>query len=229
MVQHLGDYQFRYADGVLRPLPERLSFEWGSIGVFTLAADLRGPDIYLDLYERPDFAREFLRIVTDKVIGRYRWLRSLGADTNEGTYLVDDSAGALSPWLYRDFVYPCNLRVAEAIGRPLRIHIDAPADHLLPFYREMEIASLDGFGWGTSLGKVREYLGGQATMSGNLEPALFAFGTPDDVYRAATHALEILGPCGGFTLMEGANMVPEAKMENIAAMLRASEDFGLPV
>ena len=77
--------------------------------------------------------------------------------------------------------------------------------------------------------EVRDYLGGRATLSGNLEPTLFAFGTPEDVYRASIRALEILGGCGGFTLAEGSNMVPEAKMENIAAMVRASEDFGLPV
>jgi len=132
MQPYLGDYRFRYADGVIRPLPEQLNFGGGTLGIFTLATDLRGPDIYLDLYERPEFARELLRVVTDKVIERYRWLHSMGLGLNSGTALVDDSAGALSPWLYREFVVPCVLRVLDAVGRPLRIHIDAPANHLLP-------------------------------------------------------------------------------------------------
>ena len=88
--------------------------------------------------------------------------------------------------------------------------------------------SLVMFGWGTSIEKVRDHLGGKALLSGNLDPMMFASGTPQDVYDAAMHVLEVLAPCGGFVLMEGANMVPEAKLENIRAMVRAAEDYGLP-
>ena len=228
MEAHLGDYQLRYADGVTRRLPERLHFPWGTIGVFTLATDLRGPDIYLDLYERPAFAHEFLTIVTDKVIARYRWLHSMGVGVGAGTYLVDDSSGVLSPQMYCEFVYPCVMRSVDAIGRPLRIHIDAPANHLLPIYREMDIQELVTFGWKTDLEQVRTYLGGRAVVTGNVEPALFVQGTVDDVYRAARRALEILAPCSGFILTEGANMVPGARLENINALTRAAEDYGLP-
>lgn len=224
----LGEYQLRYADGVVKPLPDRLNFGGGTIGVFTLATDLRGPDIYVDLYERPAFARELLAIVTDKVIDRYRWLHSLGIGVNGGTYLVDDSSGALSPRLYHEFVEPCVRRVFAAIGRPYQIHIDAPAHHLLPIYRELDIDQLLGFGWGTTPEKVREYLGGRAVLTGNLDPSLFVLGTPADVYCAARHALEVLAPCGGFVLSEGANMPPGAHLDNIAAMVRAAEDFAVP-
>ncbi len=150
----LDDYQLRYADGVVRSLPAKLCYPGGSIGIFTLAADLRGPDLYADLYERPAFVHELLAIVTDKVIARYRWLRSMGIN-QDGVYLVDDSSGALSPACYRKFVLPCIRRVVEALGRPLTIHIDAPANHLLAIYRdELQIQRLDGFGWGTSVEKV---------------------------------------------------------------------------
>jgi uroporphyrinogen decarboxylase len=231
----LGEYRIRYADGVVRSLPERLSLGWGSIGVFTLAVDIRGPELYLDVYERPDFAHRLLDIITDKVIGRYRWLSSMsGSDISEsgrqnGTYLVDDSAGALSPHLYREYVYPRNMRVVGAVGRPLAIHIDSPANHLLPFYRDMQVESFPGFGWGTSLEKVRKYLGGQAVLTGNVSPSLLAQGTPDEVYHAAWRVLETLAPCGGLILSEGANMPPGTPLENMQAMLRAAEDYGLPV
>ena len=236
MEPHLGEYQFRYADGVVRPLRKRLSLGWGSIGIFTLAADLRGPDIYLDLYEQPEFAHRFLDIVTDQVIGGHQWLRSMGASResitltgpSRGTFLVDDSAGALSPHLYREFVYPCIMRVVEALGRPLSIHIDAPADHLLPFYREMGVERFPGFGWETSLEAVREYLGGRAILTGNLSPSLLLQGTPHEVYNAARRVLAILAPCGGLILSEGANMAPGTPIKNMKAMVRAAEDFGMP-
>ncbi|MHB1357885.1 MAG: uroporphyrinogen decarboxylase family protein [Anaerolineae bacterium] len=230
MEQHLGAYQFRYADGVVKGLPETLSpgIGWGTIGIFTLATDLRGSDIYLDLYERPDFVHEFLRIITDKVLDKYRWLRSLGIGLDSGPYIVDDSSGALSPAHYREFLFPCVMRLVEAIGRPLQIHIDAPANHLLPIYREMNVERLLGFGWGTSPEKVREYLGGHAVLVGNISPALFIHGTPQEVYDASMHVLRVLAPCGGFILTEGANMVPGASLENIQAMVRAADDYGLP-
>ena len=224
----LRDYRLRYSDGVVQRLPEQLRPRGGSIGIFTLATDLRGPEIYLDLYERPDFAREFLAIVTDKVIGRYRWLHSLGVGLGGGTGLVDDASSNLSPWLYRDFVVPCVLRVVQAVGRPLRIHVDGPADHLLPLYQELALDELSAFGPRTSAQRVRETLGGRALLSGNLDPMLFVYGTPDEVYRAAWKVLEILAPCGGFILQDGNNLPPESTCENIAAMVRAAEEFGLP-
>jgi hypothetical protein len=228
MLPLLGDYQLRYADGVVRPLPHKLDYPGGSIGIFTLATDLRGPDIYVDLYERPDFVHELLSIVTSKVIERYRWLQGMSGGMGQGVYLVDDSSGALSPAHYRTFVRPYVMQVVEALGRPLTIHIDAPANHLLPIYREINIQRLDSFGWGTSLEKVREYLGGRAVLTGNIEPGLFAMGTPEDVYRASWHALEVLAPCGGFILQDGANMVPGAKLDNINAMMAAARAYGLP-
>jgi hypothetical protein len=228
MEPHLGDYQFRYTDGVIQRLPERLGLGWGSIGVFTLAADLRGPELYLDLYAQPEFAHRFLDIVTDKVIDRYRWLRALGNDAGGGTCLVDDSSGNLSPHLYREFVYPRVMRVLEAIGRPLQIHIDSRADHLLPMYQEMGVQRFVGFGWETSLEKVREYLGGRAYLTGNLSPALLLQGTPEEVYQATRRVIEILGPGGGLVVTDGANMAPGTPLENMRAMVRAAEDYGLP-
>jgi uroporphyrinogen decarboxylase len=162
------------------------------------------------------------------VIARYRWLHSLGVGVRAGTGLIDDSSAALSPWLYREFVVPCVLRVVEAVGRPLRIHVDGAANHLLPIYGELELDELVSFGWGTSVDAVRDQLGGRALLSGNLAPDLFVRRSPEDVYRAAMRVLEVLAPCGGFLLQEGANMPPEAKPENIEAMVRAAEDFGLP-
>jgi len=229
MEPHLGDYRLRYSDGVTRSLPAKLAFPGGTLGIFTLATDLRGPDIYVDLYERPQFVHQLLQIVTTHVIARLRWLRSMGVGTSEGTYLIDDSAGALSPKHYRAFVLPYNLQALEAIGRPLRLHVDAPADHLLPIYREIGLDRLEYFGWATSLTRVRECLGGWTVLSGNVDPSLFVMGTPDDVYHASLHALSVLAPWGGYILQDGYNMPPGAKDENITAMWRAAEDFGLPV
>jgi uroporphyrinogen decarboxylase len=221
----LDRYQLRYADGVVHALPAQLHIATESIGVFTLATDLRGPAIYEDVYERPAFVHQLLSIVADKVIARSKWLHSLGVHVNAGTYLVDDSSGALSPRHYREFVYAYVMRVVDAIGRPLTIHIDAPANHLLRIYRQMDIQELSGFGWGTSVELVRHYLGGRAVLTGNLEPTLFIHGTPEDIYSAAMRALRALAPSGGFILQEGANLPPGAPIENINAMVRAAEDY----
>lgn len=114
----LEDYQIHYADGIMQRPITRLGFGYGSIGVFTLATDLRGPEIYADLYERPDFARELLRIVTDKVIARYRWLGTLAGGAVKGMYLVDDSSGALSPGsIRRSFIHAWNAWRRSSAGR----------------------------------------------------------------------------------------------------------------
>ena len=228
MTPLLADYRLRYSDGVVHDLPKELRPPGGSTGIFTMATDLRGPDIYLDLYERPVFVHELLRIVTDKTIARYRWLQSQGIGVDDGVFLVDDLSGALSPALYREFVLPCVLRVVEAIGRPLTIHIDAPANHLLPIYQELDIHCLSYFGWETSPEKVRAHLGGRAVLIGNLSPGFLLSASPAEVYQAAWRVLEVLAPCGGFILADGANIAPGTPPENIGAMVRASQDYGLP-
>jgi hypothetical protein len=40
-----------------------------------VATDLRGPDIYLDLYDRPNFVHALMEIVFEKTIERLEWVR----------------------------------------------------------------------------------------------------------------------------------------------------------
>ncbi len=90
-----------------------------SDGPFGVAGDLMGQtELFLACYERPDFVRELLRIVTDKLIAYldFCWEEEqLGARNFAWT---DDLAVNLSAAMYRDLVLPEEQR--------LRYHFDLP-------------------------------------------------------------------------------------------------------
>jgi hypothetical protein len=106
MMDMADQYVLRFADGTeIHPATEiKPSIE--SLGLFTLAADLRGPEIYLDIRLQPDFVHRLMEIVTATVIRRLEWIKQTFGYPFEDVYICDDSSAMLSPDDYRKFVLP---------------------------------------------------------------------------------------------------------------------------
>jgi len=220
------DYPLRFADGeVIYPAREMKPY-LGSTAVFTLAADLRGPQIYLDIKENPGFVKDLMEIVLEKSVQLALALRQQGGLSRGTTYLCDDSAGVLSPRDYREFVLPYNFRFLQALGRPCWLHCDAKADHLLEiFAEEIRPDCFFAFGHQTNRRLVAQHFGGKAAISGNINPVIIHRGTPEQVFRETLECLEIFAPHAGYIVQDGANIAPGSPMENINAMYRAALHF----
>ena len=226
MMKLLPDWKWRFSDGVEYQPETVIHPDNGTIGMFTLAADLRGPEIYLDVKLRPQLVHDLMQAVTELTIKRLMRVRKEFDLPAEGSYLVDDSSAALGPDDYMEFVYPYNKRYQEHFGGRNYVHCDARADHLLPIWaHKLEIKGLLGFGYQTSRKLVAEHLGGQAVLTGNVNPFLIHRGTPDQVYADAMDALEHFAHFPGFTLTSGAGCPPLSPLENINMLMRAAEDF----
>lgn len=115
-------------------LPENvnLSTIW-KIEPFTLAALLRGNDIYTDFYDYPEEVHHLLDFCTDLLIMVEKALRRVSRHSDNdnishwgivspGIRLNGDSILNLSPALLREFVLPSWKKLADAFGGPVYNH-----------------------------------------------------------------------------------------------------------
>jgi len=215
--------RLRFADGATILATDLFVIPHGTTGIFTLAADLRGPEIYLEIKLRPAFVREFLDIVTDKVIQRQEYLRGTYGLSPCDTFICDDSAAVLSADSYREFVLPYNLRYKEHFSGLCTVHCDGRANHLLPIYAdELRIGCFWSFGYQTDRARTAEYLGGRAVLVGNINPMTIHTGPAEAVFQETMAALQAFAPPGGYIIMDGSNIPPGAPPENINAMADAA-------
>ena len=200
-----------------------------SDGPFGVAGDLMGQsELFLGVYERSDFVRELLRIVTDKLIA---WLdfcwQEEGLPTPKNFAWTDDLAVSLSAQTYRQLVLPFEQRLRFHFDGYVSLHMCGKTDHMLEiFIDDLKINELQGFGWQVNLDRVASVLGGQVVLLGNVNPMLIHSGTPEQVREAVRQIIEKLGHYGGLIIQDGNNIPPGSPLENINAMMEAAEQYG---
>jgi hypothetical protein len=125
----------------------------GTHGIFTVACHVRGVEaLCTDLLEAPDFAAEFLGLVTEKTLGRIRtWLELTGGAQppySAGWGCCDDSIQLLSAATYRRCVLPHHQALYGAMTTGHRqLHLCGYAQqHFSALYHELGIRTLDGPG-----------------------------------------------------------------------------------
>jgi hypothetical protein len=137
-----------------RELPVNVAFPGGgTLGVLTVACHVRGAEaMCLDLAEDPDFAFEFLGLITEKIIGKIEaWNRLLDTGAplpGEGWGMCDDSLQFISAETYRRSVLPHHERIYSAMTTGLRtLHLCGhSAQHYRTLYDTLGITVLDGPG-----------------------------------------------------------------------------------
>lgn len=109
-------------------------------GPFDIAHLLFGSDIYMEIYDDPDFIHELLEFVCDTYINCMNDIKPYLNDEIDGfvyhwhhlypgkVVLRDDSAVNLSPGMYEEFVKPYNDKILKAFGCG-SMHFCGRADH----------------------------------------------------------------------------------------------------
>ncbi len=198
------------------------------LGPMTLASQLLGLEaaIYLAIDE-PERFGGLLDFATEVAI------RFGVAQIRSGAHLplvFDPSASpeVLPPQFYREFLLPRLTRLFgafRAAGAPLNwLHTAGAAESILPFYPLMgvDIANLD-----FSVDPERALRALPHTcLDGNLKPLAFVCETPAEIAAASARLLDLFAGRGGFILSSGCEIPPEARPENIAAMVEAVRGLG---
>ncbi len=191
------------------------------LGPMTLAMQLLGPEktLFLANDDPPLFAR-ILDFALDLAI-------SFGcAQLEAGVHLpvvFDASASSdlIPAGLFREFELPRLKRLFSALksggAAASWLYIVGRIEPILPFYPETgaEIANLD---YCVDPRRAREILP-TTCLDGNIKPLTFVEGSPDEIASEATRLTDLFGSRGGFILSSGCEIPPEAKPENVAALL----------
>ncbi len=200
-----------------------------SDGPFGVAGDIMGQtELFIAVKERPEFVRELLRIVTDKLIAYldFCWEEE-GLPVPKDFAWTDDLAVSLSAATYRDLVLPFEKQLRFHFDGRLSLHMCGATDHLLEiFTHDLAIHEFQGFGYQVDLHTAARVMGGKVVLIGNVNPMLIHSGTPEEIRQATRRVIEILGPHRGLIIQDGSNIPPGTPVENINAMMEAAELYG---
>ncbi len=229
MIAVAEKYPVRFQGGPIFYPGENPSLTHTSDGPFGVAGDLMGQtELFTAVYERPDFVKELLRIVTDKLIEYldFCWEEEKLPVPKDFAW-TDDLAAGLSAEVYREIVLPYEKKLRFHFDGYLCLHMCGKTDHLLEIFRdELKINEYQGFGYEVDLDRIADVMGGKVVLLGNVNPMLIHSGTAEQVREATRKVIEKLAPYRGFIVQDGNNIPPGSPIENINAMMEAAELYG---
>ena len=177
-----------------------------------------------DLYKMPDKVEAVLDVIQQETGNMLRQqIRASGAKI----VFASPSRGASEFWshkLWARFVWKYIKAVADVIieeGAAVSLHIDGHWERDLDYFRSLPkgkvVFETDG---ATDIYKIKEVLGGHICIKGDVPAAKLTMGTPDEIYDYCTRLINDMGT--GFILSAGCTVPPNAKFENIKAMVAAA-------
>ena len=86
-------------------------------------------------------------------------------------------------------------------------------------------ANVLGIDWRFPLADARRLLPADIGLQGNLAPALLSDATPETVATETSGLLEVMRGRNGYIFNLGHGVPPEAKLENIAALVETVKNF----
>ena len=199
-------------------------------GAFSLACLVTGMDEFMmDLVDE-DY-EEDIRNLLEATYAISLRMHELCWQTGAHTTSYGNSSegcSVVSPAVFRKFSKGLETRLAtelKARGIPNICHICGDVNPILPDLLETGCPAYE-LDWKTDVKRVFELAHGKFALSGNVDPALFVTGTPDDLYAAAKAVCDLYRGKGGLILCSGCALGPNTKAENLAAFVKAGRDHG---
>ena len=223
-------YPVRFLGGPVFYPGENPALTHTSDGPFGVAGDLMGQEtLFAAVYERPDFVKELLRIVTDKLLEYldFCWEEEHLSVPRDFAW-TDDLAAGLPADVYREIVLPYEKRLRFHFDGYVSLHMCGQTNHLLQIFADdLRINEFQGFGYQVDLDRLATVMGGRVVLLGNVNPMLIYSGTPDEVRDATRTVIQKLAPYRGLIIQDGNNIPPGSPLQNINAMMEAAEQYGV--
>ena len=165
----------------------------------------------------PGLLDALLTRLTDLVVAYLRQQVAAGAGAVQ---LFDTWAGVLSFARWSELVRPHLVRLlaeTTSLGVP-RILFVQDASHLVPGYAALPSEAL-AVDWREDLASLRELVGPERGLQGNLDPAFLLAGP--DATRRETRALLARVPARGHVVNLGHGITPDAPLDSVHALIEA--------
>jgi [methyl-Co(III) methanol-specific corrinoid protein]:coenzyme M methyltransferase len=191
-------------------------------GAFTCAANLVGTEQFMKwCMKKPEGVEKVLEVTKEAAIAAANFAFDNGAD-----YYVyaEPSAGPalLSPKMFKKLVLPVQQEIAERVKGPVVLHICANTDPIIDLMCDTGVAGISIEEKADMKRAVEIAHQRGVKVFGNVGTATTLFqGTPEEVYREATQALEN----GTDFLCPGCGIAPNSPLENILQIKKARDDY----
>lgn len=177
-----------------------------------------------DLYRMPDKVEAVLRVIQEDALEE---LRQKIRKSKPTVIFLSPARGAsefFNPKLWDRFVWKYIKETADMIiseGVVCNIHCDGNWERDLDYFRDFPkgkiVFETDGT---TDIYKIKEKIGDRVCIKGDVQAAKLVLSTPDEIYDYSTKLIKDMGQ--GFILSSGCSIPPNAKVENVKAMICAA-------
>ena len=196
------------------------------LGPMTLAQQLMGPEAAL--YLAADEPQRFEGLLDSATqIALHFGRAQLGAGAHAVMIFEPAASPAVvPPAFFRELIAPRIARLCRAFKQAGAmanwLHIAGPTEPILGYYPDagVDIANID---YAVDPSRARELLP-RTCLNGNITPLSFVLDSPERILTEARRLVELFADRGGFVLSSGCEIPPEAKEENVAALVAAARD-----
>ena len=139
------------------------------------------------------------------------------------------SASFISPRQFERFALPLFVEATERLveeGITPFLHFDSDWTPFLPYLKQLParkcVLDLDGT---TDIFRAKEVLGDHMCIMGDVPATLLTLGEPEEVEAYCERLIKEVGAGGGFILSSGCSTPPDARPENVEAMVASVRKF----
>jgi uroporphyrinogen decarboxylase len=202
---------------------------------FTFAGSVIGEErMMLWMLKKPELVHRVLDKVSEfaiKVAEHYA--AEFGAENLTAFHgAATESNKLISPKQFESFALPYYTKINErvmALGvSSFFIHICGEQNRNLPYWQQVPVPrrSILSFGRQVPLQTAMEMFPAQI-IAGNVEPTLIQEGRAEDVFEQARQCIEVAKDHpGGYVLMAGCDVPPQAPPVNVFQLVKAAREFG---
>ncbi|MDH3674387.1 MAG: uroporphyrinogen decarboxylase family protein [Anaerolineae bacterium] len=193
-------------------------------GFITTSMKFYSENIFVKMYEEPDFVKGFHDWIADVYIALIRHYAELGHMPVTSIHTGECTGTMVRDNQYDEFIIPYINKLADALG-PIRLHSCGQSDHLLQVMPHIHNLEVLDTGSGTSLAKVRETLGAEIRI--DLAPPLNLLLEGSAKTEMVNWLDRALAENGGGPLLIGYHFEPGYSMENCLAIHDELAERGL--
>jgi len=196
----------------------------------TIGDTLRGTKgIMMDMYRQPDKLLKAMEALVPIMIGM-----GIGASQQTGNPLIfiplhKGADGFLSDEQFKKFYWPTLKQVIVGLVEGGCIPFPALEGHWGSRLKVIQDIPKGKTAWmvdQTDIAKVKETLGKNACLLGNVSSSMLGLATPDEVKAYCKKLIDTVGKGGGYIMGNGA-FFDHAKPENVKAMVDVTKEYGV--
>jgi uroporphyrinogen decarboxylase len=183
-------------------------------------------NVKLMLHQRPELLHRILDTNASAVTALLNAQIEAGVDA---VMIFDTWGGSLSAAGYREFSLDYMQRVLEGLKRgagSARVPVIVFTKGGAPWLEHIAALGCDcvGLDWSIELGEARRRIGAQASLQGNIDPAVL-LASPEAVRREVQNALQSFGAGAGHVFNLGHGVPQFTPPENVAALVAAVREL----